>query len=79
MTRTQFMLYTALFGATAIVPPTAQAGIPGDWDWDWKKDEKKCGDLKIEVDYIEEVARIEGYDRIPCDTSFGLRVAVDNA
>jgi phenylalanyl-tRNA synthetase beta chain len=36
-------------------------------------------DLKIEVDYIEEVARIEGYDKIPCDTSFGLRVAVDNA
>jgi len=35
-------------------------------------------DLKIEVDYIEEVARIEGYDRIPCDTNFGLRVAVDN-
>jgi phenylalanyl-tRNA synthetase beta chain len=35
-------------------------------------------DLKIEVDYIEEVARIEGYDKIPCDTSFGLRVAVDN-
>jgi phenylalanyl-tRNA synthetase beta chain len=36
-------------------------------------------DLKIEVDYIEEVARIEGYDKIPCDTSFGLRVAVDTA
>lgn len=36
-------------------------------------------DLKIEVDYIEEVARIEGYDKIPSDTSFGLRVAVDNA
>jgi len=35
-------------------------------------------DLKIEVDYIEEVARIEGYDKIPCDTSFGLRVAIDN-
>jgi phenylalanyl-tRNA synthetase beta chain len=35
-------------------------------------------DLKIEADYIEEVARIEGYDKIPCDTSFGLRVAVDN-
>jgi phenylalanyl-tRNA synthetase beta chain len=35
-------------------------------------------DLKIEVDYIEEVARIEGYDKIPCDTGFGLRVAVDN-
>ncbi len=35
-------------------------------------------DLKIEVDYIEEVARIEGYDKIPCDTNFGLRVAVDN-
>jgi len=35
-------------------------------------------DLRIEVDYIEEVARIEGYDKIPCDTSFGLRVAVDN-
>ncbi|HLY73403.1 MAG TPA: phenylalanine--tRNA ligase subunit beta [Planctomycetota bacterium] len=34
-------------------------------------------DLKIEVDYIEEVARIEGYDKIPCDTGFGLRVAVD--
>jgi phenylalanyl-tRNA synthetase beta chain len=34
-------------------------------------------DLKIEVDYIEEVARVEGYDKIPCDTSFGLRVAVD--
>jgi phenylalanyl-tRNA synthetase beta chain len=38
----------------------------------------KRRDLKIEADYIEEVARIEGYDRIPCDTSFGLRVAVDN-
>ncbi|HLY10517.1 MAG TPA: phenylalanine--tRNA ligase subunit beta [Planctomycetota bacterium] len=36
-------------------------------------------DLKIEVDYIEEVARIEGYDKIPCDTGFGLRVAVDTA
>jgi phenylalanyl-tRNA synthetase beta chain len=35
-------------------------------------------DLRIEVDYIEEVARIEGYDKIPCDTSFGLRVAVDH-
>lgn len=35
-------------------------------------------DLRIEADYIEEVARIEGYDRIPCDTAFGLRVAVDN-
>ncbi|HEX7900237.1 MAG TPA: phenylalanine--tRNA ligase subunit beta [Planctomycetota bacterium] len=36
-------------------------------------------DLKIEVDYIEEVARVEGYDKIPCDTSFGLKAAVDNA
>lgn len=36
-------------------------------------------DLRIEVDYIEEVARIEGYEKIPCDTGFGLRVAVDNA
>ncbi len=35
-------------------------------------------DLRIEVDYIEEVARVEGYDRIPCDTQFGLRVAVDD-
>jgi phenylalanyl-tRNA synthetase beta chain len=35
-------------------------------------------DLKIEVDYIEEVARVEGYEKIPLDTSFGLRVAVDN-
>ncbi len=34
-------------------------------------------DLQVEVDYIEEAARVEGYDRIPCDTSFGLRVAVD--
>jgi phenylalanyl-tRNA synthetase beta chain len=34
-------------------------------------------DLKIEVDYIEEVARIEGYDRIPADTGFGLAVAMD--
>jgi phenylalanyl-tRNA synthetase beta chain len=38
----------------------------------------KRRDLRVEVDYIEEVARIEGYDKIPCDTSFGLRVAVDN-
>ncbi len=36
-------------------------------------------DLRIEADYIEEVARIEGYDRIPCDTRFEQRVAVDNA
>ena len=36
-------------------------------------------DLHLEVDYIEEVARIEGYDKIPCDTGFGLRVAEDNA
>lgn len=35
-------------------------------------------DLKIEADYIEEVARVEGYDKIPRDISFGLRVAVDN-
>jgi phenylalanyl-tRNA synthetase beta chain len=34
-------------------------------------------DLKIEADYIEEVARVEGYDKIPCDTELGLRVAVD--
>ncbi|HXX91987.1 MAG TPA: hypothetical protein VEN81_00025, partial [Planctomycetota bacterium] len=38
----------------------------------------KRRDLRIEADYIEEVARIVGYDRIPCDTAFGLRVAVDN-
>jgi hypothetical protein len=54
MTRSQFTLYTALFGVTAVVQPTAQAGIPGDWDWDGKKDdEKKCGDLKIEVEDIK--------------------------
>lgn len=35
-------------------------------------------DLRIEADYIEEVARIEGYDRVPCDTRFAQRVAVDN-
>src|SRR4051812_44413863 len=35
-------------------------------------------DLKIEVDYIEEVARIEGYDKIPSDPRFGVRVAGDN-
>lgn len=34
-------------------------------------------DLRIEADYIEEVARVEGYDRIPCDTQLGLSVAVD--
>lgn len=34
-------------------------------------------DLRIEADYVEEVARIEGYDRIPCDTGFGLAVAID--
>ena len=33
----------------------------------------KRRDLRIEADYIEEVARIEGYDKIPCDTGFGLR------
>ncbi len=31
-------------------------------------------DLGIEADYIEEVARIEGYDRIPCDTELTVRV-----
>ena len=51
MTRSQFTLYTALFGISAIIP-TAQAGIPGDYD-DKKDDEKKCGDLKIEVNEIE--------------------------
>lgn len=50
MTRSQFTLYTALFGVSAIIP-TAQAGIPGDYDY--KKDEKKCGDLKIEVEEID--------------------------
>ncbi len=35
-------------------------------------------DLRIEADYVEEIARIEGYDRIPCDTALGLRVAEDN-
>jgi len=35
-------------------------------------------DLLIEADYVEEVARIEGYDRIPCDTQFGLRAAADH-
>lgn len=35
-------------------------------------------DLKIEADYIEEVARVEGYEKIPCDTTFAQRVAVDN-
>jgi phenylalanyl-tRNA synthetase beta chain len=35
-------------------------------------------DLRIEADYIEEVARIEGYDKVPCDTRFEQRVAVDN-
>lgn len=62
MTRSQFTLYTALFGISAIVP-TAQAGIPGDWDWDYKKDEKKCGDLKIEVEDIkvdEKKVTVEG-------------------
>jgi phenylalanyl-tRNA synthetase beta chain len=34
-------------------------------------------DIKVEVDLIEEVARIDGYDRIPSDTSFPQRVAVD--
>lgn len=32
-------------------------------------------DLRLEVDFIEEVARIEGYDRIPCDGNLGLRLA----
>jgi phenylalanyl-tRNA synthetase beta chain len=36
-------------------------------------------DLRLEVDYIEEVARIEGYDRIPCDTGFGLKPTADTA
>jgi phenylalanyl-tRNA synthetase beta chain len=30
-------------------------------------------DLVVEADYIEEVARIEGYDRIPCDIGFGVK------
>ncbi|HYF00958.1 MAG TPA: phenylalanine--tRNA ligase subunit beta [Planctomycetota bacterium] len=38
----------------------------------------KRRDLRIEADYIEEVARIEGYDRIPCDTGFGLRATQDS-
>lgn len=52
MTRTQFTLYTALFGVTAAATPSAMAGIQGDWDAK-KWDGKKCGDLKIEVDDIE--------------------------
>ncbi len=35
-------------------------------------------DLRIEADYVEEVARIEGYEKIPCDTALELRVAADN-
>jgi phenylalanyl-tRNA synthetase beta chain len=35
-------------------------------------------DLRIEADYVEEVARIEGYEKIPCDTALSLRVAQDN-
>ena len=35
-------------------------------------------DLRIEADYVEEVARVDGYDRIPCDTALGLHVAADN-
>ncbi|MBI2932348.1 MAG: phenylalanine--tRNA ligase subunit beta [Planctomycetes bacterium] len=34
-------------------------------------------DLAIEVDFIEEIARIEGYDRIPTDVQLGLSVAAD--
>jgi len=34
-------------------------------------------DLNVEVDFIEEVARIEGYDRIPTDVQLGLSVAAD--
>ncbi len=34
-------------------------------------------DLRIEVDYIEEVARVEGYDRIPSDATLRTRVVAD--
>lgn len=34
-------------------------------------------DLRLEVDYIEEVARIQGYDAIPCDTRLPQAVPAD--
>jgi phenylalanyl-tRNA synthetase beta chain len=35
-------------------------------------------DITGEVDFVEEVARIEGYDKIPTDVQLGLSVAKDN-
>ncbi len=34
-------------------------------------------DLKSEIDLIEEIARVEGYDRVPSDTNLGTRVVTD--
>ncbi len=35
-------------------------------------------DISAEIDFVEEVARIEGYDNIPTDVQLGLSVARDN-
>lgn len=34
-------------------------------------------DLRLEADYVEEVARIQGYDAIPCDTRLPQAVPAD--
>ncbi|MBI2900774.1 MAG: phenylalanine--tRNA ligase subunit beta [Planctomycetes bacterium] len=34
-------------------------------------------DIRSEVDLIEEIARVDGYDKIPSDTDLGTRVASD--
>ncbi|HXG60628.1 MAG TPA: phenylalanine--tRNA ligase subunit beta [Planctomycetota bacterium] len=34
-------------------------------------------DLRLEADYIEEVARVQGYDAVPCDTRLPQAVPVD--
>lgn len=45
-------------------------------DGSWQPPSKRR-DLRTEIDLIEEIARVEGYDKVPSDTDLGTRVVSD--